>query len=159
MTWRVQTLNDGFLRRTREDGLDDLGQSVVRLTAQGDEPCRDALRRARPGEPLILASYSPFRQAGPYREYGPVYLLAAAQPQSSPSLPALLRRAGDDAYLGERIALRAYDRREFMLEAMLVELGLAADLLARWAARPEVASALLRFPAQGCHALRLDRNG
>ena len=65
-----------FLKRVRLEGLDDLGQPVKRVTAQGGEPCRDVLRRARKGEELILASFSPFTNPGPFHEFGPVYVLA-----------------------------------------------------------------------------------
>jgi hypothetical protein len=49
-------LRDSFLLKARSEGVDDLGQPVERWVAEGGEPCRDALRRARPGEALILAS-------------------------------------------------------------------------------------------------------
>jgi hypothetical protein len=59
-----------FLNRVRHEGLDDLGQPVKRVEAQGGEPCRDVLRRAQPGEQLILASFTPFTKPGPYHEIG-----------------------------------------------------------------------------------------
>src|SRR6266568_231186 len=65
-----------FLNRVRSEGIDDLGQPVKTVLAQGGEPCRDVLRRARPGEELILASFTPFSKPGPYKEYGPIFVLA-----------------------------------------------------------------------------------
>src|SRR5258706_13487368 len=65
----IRPLPDSFLDRVRQQRLDDLGQPVRRLTAKGGEPCRDILRRARPGEEIILASYCPFEAAGPFREF------------------------------------------------------------------------------------------
>ncbi|OQS10453.1 hypothetical protein B0T37_00440 [Chromobacterium violaceum] len=158
MAWQVETLDPAFVERARREGVDALGQPVCRRAAAGGEPFRDALRRARPGEALILASYSPFRQAGPYREYGPVFLAVEPQPAALPGLSALLGRAGEDAYLGEGVALRAYDSGQAMLEAVLLPTREAEAMLARWAARPEIAFAMLRFPAHGCYALRLNRS-
>ena len=65
-----------FLQRVRTEGLDDQGQAVKRVIAQGGEPCRDVLRRATAGEELILASFTPFSKPGPYKEYGPIFVLA-----------------------------------------------------------------------------------
>ncbi|AUH53083.1 DUF1203 domain-containing protein [Chromobacterium sp. ATCC 53434] len=158
MAWQLETLDAAFVERARREGVDALGQPVRRLTAAGGEPFRDALRRARRGEALILASYSPFRQTGPYREYGPVFLAAGPQPESLPGLSSLLRRDGGDAYLGEGVALRAYDDGQSMLEAALLPTREAEATLARWEARPEIAFAMLRFPAHGCYALRLNRS-
>src|SRR5438270_2200650 len=73
----VAPIPAAFLNRVRLEGLDDLGQPVKRGDAQGGEPCRDVLRRARPGEKLLLASFTPFTKPGPYHEYGPVFVLEA----------------------------------------------------------------------------------
>ncbi|WP_374419492.1 DUF1203 domain-containing protein [Chromobacterium sp.] len=158
MAWQLETLDPAFVERARREGIDALDQPVRRMTAAGGEPFRDALRRAIPGEELILASYSPFHQAGPYREYGPVFLAAESQPKSLPELSSLLRRVGENAYLGASVALRAYDDEQTMLEAALLPTHELEETLARWEARPEIACAMLRFPAHGCYALRLNRS-
>ena len=72
----IAPLPELFLQRLRSAGIDDLGQPVKRLVAEGGEPCRVVLRRARAGERLILASFTPFTAPGPYKEYGPVFVLA-----------------------------------------------------------------------------------
>ncbi|MEN2427096.1 DUF1203 domain-containing protein [Chromobacterium vaccinii] len=158
MAWQLETLDPVFVERARREGVDALGQPAQRRLAEGGEPFRDALRRARPGETLILAGYSPFRQIGPYREYGPVFLAAEPQQEPLPGLSSLLSRAGEGAYLGESVALRAYDDEQSMLEAVLLPTREAEATLARWEARPEIAFAMLRFPAHGCYALRLNRS-
>src|SRR6266852_6401185 len=80
-----------FLNRVRIEGLDDLGQAVKHVEAEGGEPCRDVLRRAQPGEKLILASFTPFTKPGPYHEYGPVFVLAedGNEPVHRDRLPAV----------------------------------------------------------------------
>jgi hypothetical protein len=76
MGMQIGSIPEPFLNRVRSEGIDDLGQPVKRVVAQGGEPCRDVLRRAKPGEELILASFTPFTKAGPFKEYGPIYVLA-----------------------------------------------------------------------------------
>ena len=154
MDWQIETLAPAFIQRARSEGLDALEQPVRRLAAQGGEPLRDALRRARPGEALILASYSPFRLDGPYREFGPVFLAAEPQTEALPRLDALLAGPG---YFRDAPALRAYDAGQSMLEAVLPSWDQLAERLRQWQARVDIAFAMLRFPAHGCYALRLNR--
>jgi hypothetical protein len=142
-----------FLDRARNEGIDALGQPVRRLTAEGGEPCRDVLRRARAGEELILASFSPFHEEGPYREFGPVFILANASNEEVPreTLPVM------QGYLRDRFVLRAYSSGEEILDASMVTPAEAEQTLERFLAKPEVAFVHARFPVYGCFALRIDR--
>ena len=146
--YNIIPLRDSFLLKARTEGVDDLGQPVERLVANGGEPCRDALRRARPGEPLILASYCPFERVGPYREYGPVFILAQAE-QGSATLK--------HGYLGAAFVLRAYSAQERIVDAAISSREQADADLPRLFGIPEVAFVLVRFAAYGCYALRLER--
>ena len=141
-----------FLDRVRSRGLDDLRQPVRRSIAVGGEPCRDVLRRAQPGEELILASFSPFTVEGPYREFGPVFVLAnpADETRSRDALPL-------DGYFRDRFALRAYSKDESILDADLVTPDTAAQTIERFFARDDVAFIHARFPTYGCFACRIDR--
>jgi Protein of unknown function (DUF1203) len=111
------------------------------------------LRRARAGEELILASFSPFGQEGPYREFGPVFILADASEENVPR-EALPMTQG---YLRERFVLRAYSPREEILDAAMVMPAEAEGTLASFFANPEVAFVHARFPLYGCFACRIDR--
>jgi hypothetical protein len=144
-----------FLERVRLQQVDDLGQPVKRVVAEGGEPCRDVLRRARPGEELILASFSPFRIAGPYKEYGPVFVLANAsdEPIQRDHLP--LGEPGQ--YLREQFVIRAYSRDEAILDAALVRQSNAADKVREFLESENVAFLHVRFPTYGCFACRIDR--
>lgn len=151
--FRIVPLPRAFLTRVRE-GLDDQGQPVERHVAAGGEPLRDCLRRANPGETILLASYCPFTVAGPYKEYGPVFVSAAEQPAPSPdALPFV----GVPPYLGESFVLRAYSTQERIVDARLSSPCAAGADLAAFFARPDVAFVLARFPAYGCYALRVER--
>lgn len=152
---RVFSISDVFASRARDLGVDDLGQPVRRLTAEGGEPCRDVLRRAAPGEQLILASHSPFAKEGPFKEYGPVYILdrAADEVIDAGSIVA----GQEHNYLRERFAIRAYSKDETILDAALVDARDAQAVVDRFFARDDVAFLHVRFPTYGCFAARLER--
>lgn len=150
---RIAALSDTFLARVRA-GADDQGQPVERHVAQGGEPLRDCLRRAVPGEAILLASYCPFTVAGPYKEYGPVFV--SASPQPAPRRDAL-PVDGEQPYLGASFVLRAYSREERIVDAILTTASAAARDLDVFLARDDVAFVLARFAAYGCYALRVER--
>lgn len=150
---RIVPLPDAFLERVRA-GVDDQGQTVERLVAQGGEPLRDCLRRALPGEAILLASYCPFTVAGPYKEYGPVFV--SAVPQAWPRLD-VLPVDGELPYLGTSFVLRAYSADERIVDAILSSPQAAGGDLRALLARDDVAFVLGRYAAYGCYALRLER--
>ena len=151
MSIRIAPLPASFLQKVRNEGIDDLGQPVKRVIAEGGEPCRDALRRAEAGEELILASFSPFSKAGPYKEYGPVFVLARdTDSVSSQSLPT-------DGYLRERFVIRAYSEAEEILDAAMVTPDDAPATVEKFLGRGETAFLHVRFPTYGCFALRVER--
>lgn len=150
---RIAALSDTFLARVRA-GTDDQGQPVERHVAQGGEPLRDCLRRAVPGEAILLASYCPFTVAGPYKEYGPVFV--SASPQPAPRRDAL-PVDGEQPYLGASFVLRAYSREERIVDATLTTASSASHDLDTFLAREDVAFVLARFAAYGCYALRVER--
>lgn len=159
MDLRTIPLPQSFLDRVRHQGLDDQGQPVERfVSTEGGEPCRDVLRRARPGEELILASFSPFAQAGPYREFGPVFVLANPSSDEMPvgtSFPT----SGEDpeAYFNDRLVLRAYSRDERIVSSEMVEAAEAPAVARRLLTAPEVAFLHARFPTYGCFACRIEQ--
>lgn len=152
---QIAPLPAAFLKRVRREGLDDLGQPVKRVRASGGEPCRDVLRRAREGEELILASFSPFEKQGPYKEYGPVFVLAQ---ESSEAVSRDALQAGSESdYLRGRFAIRAYSSNEEIVDAALVEAADAQRVVEELFDREDTAFLHVRFPTYGCFACRLDR--
>lgn len=152
----IARIPEEYLTAVRNSGTDDLGQPVKRVEAQGGEPCRDVLRRARAGEQLLLASFSPFAKPGPYREFGPVFVLADA-PDEAPRTDILPRAGSREDYLQERFVIRAYSREEEILDAALVDAPDFAATVDRLFAMEPTSFLHVRFPTYGCFALRIDR--
>ncbi len=152
---RVAPIPTAFLNRIRTGGGDDLGQPVKRLRASGGGPCRDVLRRASEGEELLLASFSPFTKPGPYREYGPIFVLA--HDADEPVDRHALQIGSVENYLRDRFAIRAYSADEEIIDAALVDAPEAQLVVDRFFARPDTAFLHVRFPSYGCFACRLDR--
>lgn len=152
----IASIPDDFLHRVRSEGLDDLGQPVKRVVAQGGEPCRDVLRRAVAGEELILASFTPFSKAGPYKEYGPIFVLARGgdDPVRRDALP---RAGGPEDYLREQFVVRAYSAAQEIRDAALVKASDLTTTVERFFGSEETAFLHVRFPTYGCFALRIDR--
>jgi hypothetical protein len=152
--FRIIPLSPAFLARVRSSsGLDDLDQPVEPHLAAGGEPLRDCLGRALPGEPILLASFCPFTVAGPYREYGPIFVAATPQP-----MPELTRLPvdGDTSYLGTSFVLRAYSREEPIVDAKVSSSAQAVEDWRNFRALENVAFVLARFTAYGCYAMRID---
>lgn len=150
----IAPLPQAFLDRVRNEGIDDLGQPVKHVVAAGGEPVRDAMRRAEPGEALILASFSPFTVAGPYREFGPVFVLANPDAHDRAATRDALPANG---YLRERFVIRAYSAEESIVDAQMVTPTDANSTVEQLLGRDDVAFLHLRFPTYGCFALRVDR--
>ena len=159
MNLHIPALPESFLHRVRTVGLDDQGQPVQRLLAEGGEPCRDVLRRARPGEALILASFSPFWRPGPFREVGPVYVLAEPSDETVARDRLPLPAGEPTDYLRERFVLRAYGPDQSIVGGAIVEAGDAMEQLEALLRCRDVAFVDVRFPVFGCFACRVERAG
>jgi hypothetical protein len=155
MNVTVAALPAAFLERVRNEGIDDLGQPVKRVVAAGGEPCRDVLRRAEPGEELILASFSPFAKIGPYREFGPVFVLANASEEevARDRFP----QSGGERYLRDQFVIRAYSPNEEIVDAAFTTPATADETIEGFLGREDTAFLHVRFPTYGCFALRVDR--
>ncbi len=157
LPFTIAPLRASFLEQVRERGLDDQRQAVVRSIARGGEPLRDLLRRARPGEEILLASYCPFERAGPFREFGPIY--ASAHGGDAESEWIFTRRVDRDLdYFQGRLALRAYGFDGAIADAALVDFEAAPAQLDDFLARRDVEFVDARFPTYGCFAARFARS-
>jgi len=157
MNYQITPLRSDFLLKVRAALIDDQNQGVVESIAKGGEPCRDVLRRAKPGEPLILASYCPFIKASPYKEYGAVFVLKhpAEEVLNFDALSLSTCLSGD--YFGDNFVLRAYDGTEAIYDARIVSPLTAEKTIAEFFAQKQVSFIMARYTAYGCYALRIDR--
>ena len=153
--YRIEPIRADFLARARMHGLDDQQQPVEYQQAQGGEPCRDVLRRARPGEALILASYSPFSLPGPYHEFGPVFILRDTSPATVNTQALPLAPVAD--YFKDTLVLRAYTASERIVDGFVVTAEDAEARLQGLWERDEVAFVLARFAGYGCFGCCLRR--
>lgn len=154
----IRPIRKDFLLKVRDAGLDDQNQKVVRVIASGGEPCRDVLRRAMPGEELILASYCPFTVAGPYKEYGAVFVLASPSTEfvDYQSLP--LPKGSPTDYLRDQpFVLRAYSKAENIVAAEFLEPASAQVVLSTMFENSQVEFVLARYAAYGCYSFRIER--
>lgn len=154
-SFRIVPVKSEFLQHARNAGLDDQRQPVETSVARGGEPCRDVLRRARAGEEIILTSYCPFDVSGPYKEYGPIFILGARS-EEAVDLGRLPIGAESD-YLNQTFVLRAYSKDERIVDGILSAPDQAEENLQRIFSCEEVDFVLARFAGYGCYACRIER--
>lgn len=152
LSFSITPISNAFVARVRATLRDDFGRTVAVTTAAGGEPMRDQLRRAAPGERLILCSFQAVPLPSPFAEIGPVFVSADA-----PTL-APFRDSLPPGYFNRTFALRAYDRLDRIIDSTLVEPAEAAGAFAKFLARAEVTFLHARFAGHGCFAARIERS-
>lgn len=157
VNYQTTPVRSDFLIKVRQVGLDDQNQAVVTIVAKGGEPCRDALRRANAGEKLILASYCRLSKPGPYKEYGPIFVLAnqAKDYVNFDKLPFSTHLIND--YFGKIFVLKAYDKYESIIAAQLVSTDNVEQIIGEYFQQPTASFLIARYAEYGCYSLRLDR--
>jgi Protein of unknown function (DUF1203) len=126
--------------------VDTGAPTAVRRVAEGYEPCRRCLRRAKAGERLLLLPYDPFTVPSPYAGEGPVFVHETC---GEPGV-------GLDQVRGSVVSLRAYDEDAMLVEAEVVP---GERLTERAGALLDGDAAFLHvhFAGPGCFAFRVDR--
>jgi hypothetical protein len=152
MSFTLLSLPAAFLERVRVQRRDDQGQPVQPFVSrEGGEPLRCCLRHARPGEPVALASFSPFPQKNAFKEFGPVFVHASAC-EGLP--PAAALPAEFDA---SHFSFRAYSGEQTIVGATLATGAHSRDAVAALLARSDVAHVDARFAGYGCFLTRFVR--
>ncbi|WJI16372.1 DUF1203 domain-containing protein [Pseudoxanthomonas winnipegensis] len=107
-------------------------------------PCRISLEDAALGEDVLLLPYAHQAVDSPYRSSGPIYVRARVT-------QAVLPPGEVPPYVSRRlISLRAYDRRDMMVDAQVHRGVDVAEALEAWFKSPAVAYAHLHNARQGC---------
>ncbi|NUZ11021.1 DUF1203 domain-containing protein [Pseudoalteromonas sp. McH1-7] len=157
MKYKIVPVRSDFLDKVRNVGIDDQNQPVEVLEAKGGEPCRDVLRGAKAGEKLILASYCPFTKTGPYKEYGPIFVLANSNSQEFDVNKLPLPNGSATDYLGHTFVLKAYCENERILDAKLTSPEHAETDLEGFLTNKKVSFVIARYAAYGCYSFRVER--
>jgi hypothetical protein len=108
--YRLNPINPAVADQLRSAG----GDRYV-ADAKPGYPCRQCLRDAEIGEPLILVSHDPFTTDSPYRSRSPIFLheQACNTPDDLTKLPDQLTR--------RQLSIRAFDRNETMIDATVID--------------------------------------
>ena len=134
-------------RRGFADGAAD--HALLRADAPNAYPCRHCLRWATPGEEMILFPFASVA-SGPYQERGPIFI--HAEPCS--------RYADTETYPEEfrnGRAVRAYDAREFMIDARIVDDEGLERVIEELLANVETAFLHVRSATRGCYTMGVER--
>jgi hypothetical protein len=137
--------------------LDDsalLALGARRTTADEPDayPCRVSLKRAEPGEELLLVHHVHQPVAtSPYRSGGPIFV------GRSGDQPALYRNELAPILRDRLLSLRAYDSEALIVDAEVGEGDAVFGLVARFLGDPAVAYVHAHFARRGCFAARIER--
>ncbi len=158
MKYKIIPVRADFLDKARNARIDDQNQEVEISYATGGEPCRDVLRGAKPNERLILASYCPFTKSGPYKEYGPIFILESQADESFDDTKLPFPTGIDTDYLGNIFVLKAYCENERILDSKLATPDDANTILDEYFTNDSVSFVIARYAAYGCYSFRVQRS-
>lgn len=155
MTYRIEALPlEPFTPyfAMSEAELAALGARRWVADAPGRAPCRVRLQDADAGERLVLVNHAHMTDASsPYRASGPIFVREAAvqaDPVDGPA-PEMLRK--------RPLSLRIYDRRNMMMEGLVIEGAHLDARLAEWFAHPSTQQVHIHFAPRGCYLARAVR--
>lgn len=133
----------------RETMRDRFGHEVESLRDTG--PCRVCLRISDEPEDLLLLSYQPLPDTGPYAEIGPIFVHAnRCEPYSDcATFPA--------HFAQRRLVLRAYGHDGRIVDAIVAEAGTAPERAAESLRDDAVAEVHARHESYTCFAFKIVR--
>jgi hypothetical protein len=114
-------------------------------------PCRISLEDTPVGEEVLLLTFTHQDGDTPYRASGPIFVRRGRREAArvADALPT---------YLTLRpLSIRAYDARNEMVDAEVVDGSEAAPLIERFLARVDFCSLPVHYARRGCYACRIDR--
>jgi hypothetical protein len=128
-------------------------RGIFRVTADAKPgfPCRISLEDAEPGETLLLLPFDHQPAHSPYRASGPIFVRqdAVESAEIVGTLPPVL--------CGRLLSLRAYNAKDLIVDAEVVESAEAMEMIARFFARDDVSYVHVHNARRGCYACRVDR--
>ncbi|MFE2757334.1 DUF1203 domain-containing protein [Actinosynnema sp. NPDC059335] len=147
---RIHALPDDVLTRARALAGAD-AHHELHAESPG-APLRCCLRKAGPGEPVVLFRHTPATGRGPYEELGPVF--AHAEPCAGPATT----RGFPEAFRHSPRTLRAYTAEGRIHGGEVVAPEHLDDRVAAWLDDPEVAAVQVRSVSHGCFLFAVTRD-
>jgi hypothetical protein len=116
-------------------------------------PCRVSLADAEIGETVLLLNFEHLPGFSPYRSVGPVFVRESATETYSKinEIPEVLR------VQGRLLSVRAYDEKDMLVEAEVVESLAIGELIQRFFADARIAYIHVHNAGPGCYSCRIDR--
>jgi hypothetical protein len=114
-------------------------------------PCRLCLRISTAAEDLILLSYQPCADTGPYAEIGPIFIHA------DPCTPYSAIGVFPEDFSTRSLVLRAYRNDGHIVDAAVVGPGKAADRAADFLSDANVAEVHVRHVSYTCYDFKIVR--
>ena len=114
-------------------------------------PCRLCLRISREPEQLILLSYRPLADTGPYAEIGPIFIHAnGCEPYaSSTTFP--------EDFLARSLVMRAYDADGSIVDAAIAAPGIGPEVAARFLSDSKIVEVHVRHTTYTCYDFKIVR--
>jgi hypothetical protein len=129
--------------------------NVVRLiaTEKPGFPCRVSLADAEIGESVLLLNFEHLPASSPYRSIGPIFVRESA----TESYSRVNEVPGELRVRGRLLSVRAYDDKDMLVGADVIETAEIDQLVQRFLANSRVAYIHLHYAGPGCFACRIDR--
>ena len=114
-------------------------------------PCRISLVDAEVGEQLLLLPYCHQPASSPYQASGPIFIRSGARQRvADPSeVPPYVS--------GRLMSVRAYDQKDFIVDAEVCAGADAASMIRRMFENPQVSYLHLHNAKRGCFSCRVER--
>lgn len=133
--------------RAREGAPD---HEILTTEQPGTHPCRHCLQWAQPGERVILFPYASIPAGRPYSESGPIFVHENACPRYD-------RPEEYPANFREHRVLRAYDKTNNMIDAVVLGEIEPETVIARLFEKPATSFLQARSATRGCYTFAIER--
>ena len=153
MSFRVRGLSPDLFRPLFSLSDEELARrGALRLVADDPQlPCRVSLAHAPLGDELLLLNFEHQPGATPYRSRHAIYVSRSAA-QSFDAVDVV-----PEVVLTRLVSVRAFDERDMMIDADVVEGTGAAQLFERLLANPAAAYLQVHNARRGCYSARVER--
>lgn len=128
-------------------------QGVYRLAVRGPGafPDRVSLTDGLPGQHMLLLNHRHLPKDSPYAASYAIFVREGA------TVAARLINRLPESWAGRQLALRAFDARQWLIDARVVDASEAAQAIGELLANDRVEHLQAHYAAPGCYAARIER--